>query len=62
MTIVMHIDLYILTNIADASSDTSDFAPRKLNKTPSTSFSLPTLAFKQNPIVLNRLHCNHDFR
>lgn len=37
----------ILTNISAVSSVTSDFAPRRLNKTASTSFSLPTLAYKK---------------
>lgn len=55
MTIIMHVYLYILTNIVAASSDTSDFAPRKLNKTPSTSFSLPTLAYKQNSSMIKSL-------
>lgn len=47
---------YILTTISLASSDTSDLAPRRLNKTASTSFSFPTLAYEHIYIVsLNKV-------
>ena len=36
----------MLTNISPASSDTSEFSPRNLDKISSTSFSLPTLAYR----------------